>query len=165
MKLETPRLRVRDFRIGDAPALYPILSDPEVMRYLEPPYTAEQTRAFIETAGLCDPPLVYAAEWKATGTLVGHVIFHAYEADDCFELGWALSRDFWGRGVASELTEALLHEARRLGIREAVLECDPEQTATRRIAEKLGFAFAGDDDGLLVFRKNLTEAEDGNSTL
>lgn len=159
MKLETKRLCVRNFRADDAQALYPILSDPEVMRYIELPYTLKLTKAFIETGGLCDPPLIYAVEWKATGELIGHVIFHSYEADDCFELGWILSRDFWGRGIATELTEALLTEARSRGVREAVLECDPEQTATRCIAEKLGFAFLGDDDGLLEFRKKLSDQE------
>lgn len=159
MLLETKRLRVRSFRMSDAGALHGVLSDPEVMRRLEPPFTPEQTREFIETAGLCDPPLVYAAEWGATGELIGHVIFHAYD-EGSYELGWVLSAACWGQGLASELTGALLAEAHRLGAVEAVLECDPEQAATRRIAEKFGFSLVrGDGNGLLEFRKNLLNKE------
>lgn len=34
----------------------------------------------------------------------------------------------------------------------AVIECVPEQTATRHIAEKKGFAYVGRTDGLEVYR-------------
>lgn len=161
MNIETARLRVRDLRSSDAPALYAVYADPEVMRCIEPPFTRERTREFIETAGLCDPPLVYAVERKDGGAPVGHAIFHACEGDgDAFELGWVLSRALWGQGLATELTLALLAEAKRRGAHEAVLECVPEQKATARIVEKCGFTFAGSADGLLEFRKILTEGSD-----
>ena len=64
MLLETARLLARRFTPEDAEDLYAVLSDPEVMRYLEPPFSLEQTEEFIPKAGLCDPPLVYAVVWK-----------------------------------------------------------------------------------------------------
>ena len=134
-------LTIRRLRSSDAEALYRILSDRQVMRYLEPPYDRLQTEQFLREAGLAEPPLVYGAE--EDGRLLGYVIYHAYDPDS-MELGWVLSPDCWGKGYASRLTD-------RLG-KTAVIECVPEQTATRHIAEKKGFAYAGRSGGLEVYR-------------
>lgn len=149
MLKETKRLLIRPFREEDAEAWQPILSDPEVMRYLEAPFSLEQTRRFIREFGLCTPPLVWALMGKASGCPVGHLIWHPF-GDGTMELGWVLGREHWGQGLATELAEALLGEAQT----DAVIECLPEQAATRRIAEKLGFSCVGEKDGLLVWRKS-----------
>ena len=48
---------IRRMKSSDADALYRLLSDPEVMRYLEPLYDRAQTEAFLHRAGLSEPPL------------------------------------------------------------------------------------------------------------
>lgn len=63
--METERLRIRRFRQADADALYRLLSDPEVMRFLEPPYTRRQAEDFLVRAGLCSPPQILAVETRA----------------------------------------------------------------------------------------------------
>ena len=151
MELETPRLLVRDLMEDDAPALHAVLSDPEVMRCLEPPFTPAQTRDFIRRAGLCNPPLVYAVIEKRSGALIGHLIWHPWD-EGAMELGWVLRRDRWGRGYASELTEALLARADR----DLVLECSPQQTATRHIAARFGFVRTGTNGELEVYRLRKT---------
>ena len=40
--LETRRLQVRRLEEADAEALYAVLSDPEVMRQIEPPFSLER---------------------------------------------------------------------------------------------------------------------------
>ena len=92
MRIETDRLLIRNFTMADVPQLQRILADPEVMRYLEPPYTPEQTRAFVRDAGLCEPPRVYAVCRKDTGRLIGHVIFHPYNRYGDYEIGWVLAQ-------------------------------------------------------------------------
>ena len=95
-------ITIRKMRPGDADALYRLLSDPEVMRYLEPPFDRAQTEDFLRRAGLAEPPLVYAAE--ENGGFIGYVIYHAYDAESV-EIGWVLLPDYWGRGYASALTD------------------------------------------------------------
>ena len=51
-------LTIRRLRPSDAEALYRILSDQQVMRYLEPPYDRLQTEQFLREAGLAVQPLV-----------------------------------------------------------------------------------------------------------
>lgn len=137
----TPRLRVRRFEPTDLDALAELLADAEVMRYLEPPFTREQSENFLKTAGLIDKPLIYAVE-DAENRFVGYVIYHRYD-DEFDELGWVLRRDRWGLGYASELTARVVADVRCRG-RRALIECSPDQTATRAIAEKHGFALTSD---------------------
>ena len=153
--LDTPRLRIRPMSSADAPALYETLSDPAVMAFVESPFTAAQTRAFVREAGLCAPPMVYAVEERG-GRVVGHAIFHPFEGER-WEVGWVLRRDCWGRGYAREITAALIERARRADIPALVIECVPENRAARRVAEACGFKYAGITDGLAQYRLTLEE--------
>ncbi len=155
MLLETNRLLIRRFRREDAGSLYPILSDPEVMRYIEKPFSMERICNFIEVAGLSVPPLIYAVQQKGTGILMGHAIFHSNGEVQEYEIGWILGREFWHQGYADEITSALIQYAFGQGISSLMLECDPDQTASRHIAEKHGFRYQGIEDGCAVYRLNL----------
>ena len=141
-------ISIRNIQPGDADALYKLLSDPEVMRYLEPPFDREQTEAFLHQAGLTKPPLVYAAE--KNGIFIGYVIYHAYDRGSV-EIGWVLLPEYWGRGYASALTDRLIDRARQEQ-KSVVIECAPAQEATKRIAVKKGFRDCGICDGLAVYR-------------
>lgn len=141
-------ITIRKMRPGDADALYRLLSDPEVMRYLEPPFDRAQAEDFLRRAGLAEPPLVYAAE--ENGNFIGYVIYHAYDAESV-EIGWVLLPDYWGRGYASALTDRLINRARQEQ-KSVVIECAPAQAATRRIAIKKGFRDCVICDGLEVYR-------------
>ena len=133
----------------DLGPLAELLSDARVMRYLEPPFSLEQSRTFLDEAGLSEPPLVYAVE--DGGGFVGYVIYHAYD-EVSVEIGWVLAPLAWGQGYATELTNVLLGWAQAAG-KDAVIECVSEQVATRRIAERFGFSRVGESDGLIVFRR------------
>jgi len=80
MRIETQRCLIRNFNENDIYTLYCILSSPKVMEYIEPPFTEEKTKIFIENNGLIPSPLVYALEYKNNNKLIGHVIFHEYDS-------------------------------------------------------------------------------------
>ena len=141
-------LTIRNMNENDFESLYGLLSDPQVMRYLEAPYTKEKAKQFLKNAGLSDPPLIYAVD--KNGMMIGYVIFHEYD-DVGMEIGWVLHPRCWGNGYASYLTERLIERALDLG-RQPVIECVPEQEATKHIALKYGFEYEGKKDGLEIFR-------------
>lgn len=114
MLIETKRCVIRNMAIGDAESLYEVLSDPQAMAYVEPPFSMERTQAFLQEAGMSEPPLVYAVCSKADSRMIGHLIFHPYEGG-IYELGWILNRRYWRRGIASELTGAVIEYARQPG--------------------------------------------------
>ena len=144
-------LRIRRMTEQDLEPLYRLLSDPEVMRFLEPPYTREQVSEFHQMS-LSENPLVYAAE--AGGTFIGYVIYHPYE-EDSMEIGWVLLPEYWRHGYASGLTMQMIEKAAGAG-KTAVIECDPLQEVTKHIAQKFGFTPAGSRDGLDVYKRNIT---------
>lgn len=74
MKIETPRLTLRDFTPADGLALHAILGDGEVMAFSEPPYTPAQTQAFLEQFCIARRGGLACVE-KATGQLVGYLLF------------------------------------------------------------------------------------------
>ena len=141
-------LTIRRMRPDDAGALYRLLSDPKVMRHLEPPFDRARSDAFLREAGLCESPLVYAVQEDAR--LIGYVIYHPYD-EESYEIGWVLFPEYWGRGCASALTDELIRMARQAG-KGLVMECAPEQEATKQIARKKGFRDCGVSEGLAIFR-------------
>lgn len=145
-------LRIRRFEESDLQSLHELLSDEEVMRYIEPPFTLEKTRGFLKNAGLTDDPLIYAVE-DEYGIFIGYVIYHDY-GNDSKEIGWLLSKRFWGKGFAQALTKVLVQKA-KADRKSAIIECSPEQEATKHIAEKLEFRYAGLIDGCDVYKLDL----------
>lgn len=142
------KLIIRKMRKEDLEPLHRILSDPQVMKYLEPVFTKEKTEAFLLNCGMKEEPLVYAVEDEHG--FAGYVIYHPYDQDS-MEIGWVLYPENWGKGYASELTGQLIETARDVK-KALIIECDPEQSASRHIAEKYGFTCLGEKDGLILFR-------------
>ncbi|MGN1021265.1 MAG: GNAT family N-acetyltransferase [Aristaeellaceae bacterium] len=109
MHLETQRLIIRDFRAGDAPDLQEILGDGEVMAHAEPPYTPARTEAFLRDFCMARHGAL-AAECRATGRVIGYILFHETERD-VYEMGWFFSRRVWRQGYAYEACRAVLDAA------------------------------------------------------
>ena len=145
--MKEDNITIRKFQFSDLDELYHVLSDSKVMRYIEPPYSMEQTENFLITAGLCESPLVYAAE--KDGQFIGYVIFHEYDSDS-YELGWVLAEKYWGKGYASIITKNMIAKAKAMK-KNLVIECVPEQEITKHLALSNGFIYTGNIDNLDVF--------------
>ena len=144
--LETARLVLRQFCEGDLDAWARITSDPEVMRYVGgSPLTREEAwRSLgyvlghwkIRGFGL------WAAEEKKSGALVGRIGLYQPEGWPGLEVGWLVERARWGEGFASEGGAAsLAHAFDALGARRVISVIEPPNTASIRVAEKLGERF------------------------
>ena len=146
-------LKTRSFERKDLPLLHELLSDEDVMRYMEPPFSFEHTRTFLEDAGLSDSPLIYAVE-NEIGSFIGYVIYHDYDTDSK-EIGCVLQKNVWGKGYAKKLTEQLIARANSDG-KNVIIECVPEHSATKHIAEIFGFKYTGRRDGCDVYKLGWT---------
>ena len=142
-------MRIRRFKETDYTNLFETISDPEVMKYIEPPYSAEKAKKFFAETGLCEEPLIYAAETD-NGQYVGYVIYHSYDAQS-IEIGWILKRSEWGKGYAKELTGLMITKARKAG-KSVIIECSPEQQITKHIAESYGFEYRGEEGGVSIYK-------------
>lgn len=148
----TERLKIRKFTNNDLTELYNLLSDEDVMKFIEPPFSWKKTANFLNSVALIDPPLIYAVE-DFSQKFIGYVIFHEYDKDS-FELGWILNKRYWGKGYANELTKAFINRGLEIG-KNLIIECAPNQENTKRIAMKNDFEFIGESDGCSVFKRKL----------
>jgi len=82
----------------------------------------------------------------ADGNLVGHAgLFPSPQTAGATELGYILKPAFWKRGYATEIARALVDLAfGDLGLDELVANTMPENAASRRVLERVGFSFAGE---------------------
>ena len=124
--------------------MHELLSDEDVMRYIEPVFTSEKTKEFLTSAGLSEKSLIYAVD--NNGDFVGYVIYHPFD-NDSIEIGWVLQKRFWGKGYAQKLTEMLIDKAFSLE-KDVIIEHSTEQEVTKHIAIKFGFTYLGRFDNL-----------------
>jgi RimJ/RimL family protein N-acetyltransferase len=146
----TPRLRLRALRADDAPALLAIFSDPDVTRYwADPPYTgladAEALVARVEAQFAARSAFRWGIVWREADAVLGTCSLYALEAAHRrAEVGFALAREAWGRGVASEAVAALVDFAfTTLGLHRIEADVDPRNAASLRTLERLGFRREG----------------------
>lgn len=138
-ELETSRLRLRAIAASDGPAIFRYMSDPRVTAFL-PEGTLDQdaSHAFARKQAAEDATAVAVVE-KASGNMIGHMPYHPWFGPDTFEIGWAFSRAAQGKGYATEAAQALLaHAFGTLKAHRVIATCQPENTASWRVAEKLG---------------------------
>ncbi len=148
----TERLKIRKFTDNDLRDLYNLLSDEDVMEFIEATFSWEKTANFLNSVALIDSPLIYAVE-DFNQKFIGYLIFHEYDKDS-FELGWILNKGDWGKGYANELTKAFIKISSKIG-KNLIIECDLTQEISKRIAMKYDFEFLGESDGCSVFKRKL----------
>jgi RimJ/RimL family protein N-acetyltransferase len=141
--LTTARLRLRPRTVDDAEALFPSLSDAELMIWWShaPHGTVEQTRASLSRG---DPAWrVWAITHARDDTAIGYVAV-GEKRPAVSEIGYLLARPHWGQGIAEEaigavLDQLFLAEAQR----RVFADTDPDNVYSRRLLERLGFRLEG----------------------
>lgn len=151
--LETPRLILRTWTEEDASAAFRIWGDPRVMRYVDdgvPLVDVEAARCVLGRAMVAQEHLgisLWPVLDKASGEIVGACGFHRHDGGPALELAYHIVPDHWGRGLASEAARGCLrHAFEVLKAPRVVALIDPENTASRRVLEKLGFVFVRRDE-------------------
>ena len=149
--LETERLALREWKPEDAEALFVMFGDAEVMRYVDigKPWAFERVREWIgrlqgsyATRGFSR----WAVVERDGGLPVGSCGFVTLPGSGEIDFGYMFRRDRWGLGYASEGTPAVLrHGFERYGFAEVVASIAPENDASRRVLEKLGFVYRGNE--------------------
>lgn len=150
LSLQTERLHLRPLVPGDAPALFRMQSDPEVMRYWSSPPWTEMAQADALIAGDLETlrtgqHLRLALIRKESGAFTGTCsLFSFHEPSRRAEIGYALARNAWGQGLMGEALMALgafAFEALQLHRLEA--DIDPRNTASAKSLARLGFVKEG----------------------
>ncbi len=164
--LETERLILQTWTLEDAPRLFEICGDAEVMKYLgtgEPYELIEQANEFLRWAkdyqkenGFCR----WAVFLKENQEIIGSCGFARPHGTEEIELGYLLAKNFWGKGLATEAASACLRYGfERLKFSKIIAMTDLENVASQKVLEKIGFAKRGiekinNEDNLVYLAKN-----------
>lgn len=148
--LETPRLILRPLALDDVDDVYAYASDPEVARYTtwEAHGSRDDSRAFVEAqvkAYEDDQIAPWAMVLRETGRVVGTTGFVAWAPQHArAELGYAMGRSYWGRGLMTEAVRAVVACGfTQMGLNRIEARCIPENRASARVMEKVGMRYEG----------------------
>lgn len=164
MRLETKRLFVRPIEPGDKEDVFAYRSQREVNKYqgFIPDALSDVERFIANTAKEINTPGTWfqlVLILKESGTLIGDIGLHFPEADsqpDTVEIGYTLDSAYHGNGYANEALTAIIEYLRTaMGKKNFTASVDPENTASIRVLERLGFCAAiRANEQEITFRKS-----------
>jgi RimJ/RimL family protein N-acetyltransferase len=150
VRIEASRVRLRPLAQADAPALFEMFRDPEVVRYWSRPAmrALDEARVLVEDIlqGYRDGTLLQiGVERRADQALLGTCTLYRFDwSNRRAEIGYALGRPYWGRGWMHEALVALIEYAFvRLDLRRLEADIDPQNAASARSLVRLGFQLEG----------------------
>lgn len=143
MTIQTERLLLRELDEGDAEFLFRIESSPDMVRYqLFQPRTFENAANYVREAikAQRNDPRTYIelAVCLHSGQMIGRL--GCLIQDIGARLWYVVETAEQGKGYATEAVRAFIRELwKDPSIRQLEIECDPRNTASWRLAERLGF--------------------------
>jgi RimJ/RimL family protein N-acetyltransferase len=147
--LETSRLILRHPVLDDLDSLYALYCDPEVIKYIpDAPRNYEDTRKELEWHMHGHPQHPELGLWatihKATRQFIGRcgLLPWTIDGQNEVEVAYLISRAFWGQGLGTEAAQAILdYGFEKLGLSRLICLIDQENTASIKVAEKIGMTF------------------------
>ncbi len=146
--IETERLVLRLPSVADAEAIFTSYAqNEEVTRYLvwQPHKHIQETKDFLAgcvAAWKKDTRFPYNVTIKETGAVAGmiEIRLNSFKAD----VGYVLSPQFWGKGLATEALRSLVEWAlNQTSIYRIWALCDVDNPASARVLEKAGMQREG----------------------
>jgi RimJ/RimL family protein N-acetyltransferase len=148
--LTASRVALRSLREGDAPALLEVFGDPEVARYWSsPPWTGldAAARLVAETHERLRARTLF--QWgvarRGDDVVIGTcTLLRPEPRHRRAEIGFALGRRSWGRGLGSEAVATLIGFAfGPLSLHRLEADVDPRNGRSLRLLERAGFRREG----------------------
>ena len=147
--METDRLGFRRVSHTDHEILRPILGDPETMYAWGYGFNDAQICQWIDRCLMRyanDGYAYFSAIEKEAGTFIGlmGLLNEDIDGDVKLGVGYILAKQHWGKGYAAEGTKGWVDYAfNTLGATQVIADIRPENTASRRVATRLGLRVVG----------------------
>ncbi len=154
---ETDRCLIRELSLSDLPALYELYAKPGMTDYVEPLFDyeteLEYQKAYIENMYGFYEYGMWLVFSKETGKLIGRAGLEHNE------MGYMIAPEFQNQGYATEVCRFIIDYVREnTDFEELYCRIDERNTASVRLAKKLGFTNSGhmdDDINASIYRKNI----------
>ena len=144
----TARTYIREFAMDDLEDLFALYKKPGMTDYMEPLFDYEEEKAYEANYIEYIYKLYGFGMWLIYDTITDELIGRAgiEVRDTCTqenqaELGFCIASDRWKQGLAYEVCSKIIQLAKEeYDLKTLIARCDPENTGSRRLLEKLGFS-------------------------
>lgn len=143
--LKTERLYLRPLSERDAGDMFVAFSDRAVCRYWSEPHheSPDTTLRMIQRSIANTSSEVFVISRGADQPALGWIYLGDRKANIA-ELGYIIRRTMWGKGLVVEAARAVIkHAFTTREVRRLYIDTDPDNAASIKVAEKLGFHFEG----------------------
>lgn len=143
--METSRIKYRRFAQDDFDALFEILNNDNVTRYLPDKKAVSKERCqqwldhFVKGYDEAKPNLFYALIDKETDKLFGYAGVAYLKEFDKNEIMYGLHEDYWGKGLATEAAFKMKDVADEYKLDQVVALADPNNFGSNKVLIKIGF--------------------------
>jgi [ribosomal protein S5]-alanine N-acetyltransferase len=144
--LETERLVLRCYRESDAPEVFFMRSDPDMLRYIFRPPAQSIDDALVHIRSVLqaqaqNDSLLWVICLKGEERGIGNVcLWNMDKPNYRTEIGYVILPEHQGKGIIHEAATAALDYAFRvIGFHCVTANINPENDASIRVAERLGF--------------------------
>jgi ribosomal-protein-alanine N-acetyltransferase len=141
---QTPRLIIREFLPQEQDIYLNHFNDEEVLRYL-PQRTHEERINIFRSAIAAYAGNKQLGTWgifdKADGQFIGSCLLRLFTEDpEKVELGYSLERNYWGKGLGTEMSIAMVNYAfEQMDVEQVVAVTVVENIASQAVLLKTGF--------------------------
>jgi RimJ/RimL family protein N-acetyltransferase len=146
--IETERLALRPFALGDVQDVFAYAQDEKWSRFLRAlprPYELEDAEQFIARQILLDRVIHPAWAVVLEERVIGGINLRFNFDHRLAELGYSIARLEWGKGYCAEAARAVIDAAFRVhpDLNRVHARADAENTGSQRVMEKVGMTKEG----------------------
>jgi RimJ/RimL family protein N-acetyltransferase len=140
-------MEIRPLATSDAAAIHrALLGDPEVAAWFRSggAFTLEECEAMVirKTAHRAAHGFGWSLAWEGDSCLGWSVAQYCIvDGASEVEIGWAVARSHWRRGIATHLGQHALTEVSSLGLQSIVAYAREDNVGSRGVMSKLGMAY------------------------
>lgn len=148
---ETPRLLLRYFTIEDAPLIYELNSDPDIVKYVHEPVLQNVEQAIkILTQNILPQYILNVGRWavhqKDDKKFIGWCGIKYIPKSGIYDLGYRFLKTAWNKGYATEAARhTILYGINTLKISVITAMVHIENIASIKVLEKTGMRFIKED--------------------
>ncbi len=149
-ELQTQRLHLRQMKESDSLSMFKIWSDPNVTKFMNISNFTDENQAkdmihFLNELAQNNKALRFTIIEKDSNQIIGSCGYNSLDFENSkTEIGYDISKSFWGKEYAPEAISALLDYAfTHLKLNRVEAKVEPENVNSIKVLQKLQFTFEG----------------------